>query len=108
MWLATMRPENAASRGDKSARGLRGMITANAGLRVAFELIERYADAFPVGFADTLIAADQRGEGDRLGRGKSRIPPGPVLLRQKLQDLHEAGILTDEEFEAKKALLQGR
>ena len=25
---------------------------------------------------------------------------------QKLQDLHEAGILTDEEFEAKKALLQ--
>ena len=27
---------------------------------------------------------------------------------QKLQDLHEAGILTDEEFEAKKALLQGR
>ena len=27
---------------------------------------------------------------------------------QKLQDLHEAGILTDDEFEAKKALLQGR
>jgi uncharacterized membrane protein YeaQ/YmgE (transglycosylase-associated protein family) len=27
---------------------------------------------------------------------------------QKLQELHEAGILTDEEFEAKKALLQGR
>ena len=27
---------------------------------------------------------------------------------QKLQDLHEAGILTDEEFEAKKAQLQGR
>jgi uncharacterized membrane protein YeaQ/YmgE (transglycosylase-associated protein family) len=26
---------------------------------------------------------------------------------QKLRDLHEAGILTDEEFEAKKALLQG-
>lgn len=25
---------------------------------------------------------------------------------QKLRDLHEAGILTDEEFEAKKALLQ--
>ena len=27
---------------------------------------------------------------------------------QKLRDLHEAGILTDEEFEAKKALLEGR
>jgi uncharacterized membrane protein YeaQ/YmgE (transglycosylase-associated protein family) len=27
---------------------------------------------------------------------------------QKLQDLHAAGIHTDEEFEAKKALLQGR
>ena len=25
---------------------------------------------------------------------------------QKLRDLHEAGILTDEEFEAKKAQLQ--
>jgi uncharacterized membrane protein YeaQ/YmgE (transglycosylase-associated protein family) len=27
---------------------------------------------------------------------------------QKLSDLHEAGILTDEEFEAKKVQLQGR
>ena len=27
---------------------------------------------------------------------------------RKLRDLHEAGILTDEEFEAKKAQLQGR
>jgi uncharacterized membrane protein YeaQ/YmgE (transglycosylase-associated protein family) len=27
---------------------------------------------------------------------------------QKLRDLHEAGILTDEEFEAKKAQLQGQ
>jgi hypothetical protein len=26
---------------------------------------------------------------------------------RKLRDLHEAGILTDEEFEAKKAQLQG-
>ena len=26
---------------------------------------------------------------------------------QKLRDLHDAGILTDEEFEAKKALLEG-
>jgi hypothetical protein len=29
-------------------------------------------------------------------------------MLQKLQDLHEAGVLTDEEFEAKKAQLQGR
>ena len=27
---------------------------------------------------------------------------------QKLEDLHEAGILTDEELEEKKAKLQGR
>jgi len=27
---------------------------------------------------------------------------------EKLRDLHDAGILTDEEFEAKKALLEGR
>jgi uncharacterized membrane protein YeaQ/YmgE (transglycosylase-associated protein family) len=32
----------------------------------------------------------------------------PESHLQKLQDLHEAGILTDEEFEEKKAQLQGR
>jgi uncharacterized membrane protein YeaQ/YmgE (transglycosylase-associated protein family) len=32
----------------------------------------------------------------------------PESNLQKLQDLHEAGILTDEEFEAKKELLQAR
>jgi uncharacterized membrane protein YeaQ/YmgE (transglycosylase-associated protein family) len=32
----------------------------------------------------------------------------PDANLRKLNDLHEAGILTDEEFEAKKAQLQGR
>src|SRR5271157_5965438 len=32
-------------------------------------------------FADALIAADQRGERDRFGRGKGRIPSGSVLHR---------------------------
>src|SRR5713226_3457162 len=57
------------------------MIAADAGLRVVFELVEGNADALPVRFADTLIAADKRGERDRFGRGKGRIPPGPVLHR---------------------------
>ena len=64
---------------DKLARGLRRMIAADAGLRVVFELIEGNADALPVRFADTLIAADKRGERDRFGRGKSGIPSGAML-----------------------------
>ena len=48
--------------GDKPARGLGRMIAADAGLRVVFELVEGYADALPVRFADTLIAADKRGK----------------------------------------------
>jgi len=47
--------------GDEPASGLRRMITADPGLRVAFELVEGNADAFPMRFADTLIATDQRG-----------------------------------------------
>src|ERR1022692_3317720 len=65
--------------GDKLARGLRRMIAADAGLRVVFELVKGNVDAVPVRFADTLIAADKRGERDRFGRGKGRIPPGSVL-----------------------------
>src|SRR5579863_8073931 len=47
--------------GYKSASGFGGMIAADAGLRVLFELVEGYADALPVGFTDTLIAADKGG-----------------------------------------------
>ena len=47
--------------GYKFASGLGRMIAADAGLRVVFELVEGNADALPVGFTDTLIAADQRG-----------------------------------------------
>ena len=54
-------------RGDKLARGLGRMIAADAGLSVVFELVESYADALPVRFADTLIATDQRGERDGFG-----------------------------------------
>src|SRR5271166_4268778 len=45
----------------KFASGLGRMIAADAGLRVVFELVEGNADALPVGFTDTLIAADERG-----------------------------------------------
>jgi hypothetical protein len=44
--------------GDKLARGLGRMIAADAGLRVVFELVEGNADAFPMRFADAVIAAD--------------------------------------------------
>ena len=57
--------------GDKLARGLGWMITADAGLRVAFELVEGNADALAMRFADTLIAADQRGERNGFGRQPS-------------------------------------
>ena len=67
--------------GDKFARGLGRMIAADAGLRVVFQLVEGNADALPVRFADTLIAADKRGERDGFGRGKGRIPTGSVLHR---------------------------
>ena len=65
--------------GDKLACGLGWVIAADARLRVVFELVKGNADAFPVCFADTLIAADKRGERDRFGRGKGRIPAGAVL-----------------------------
>jgi hypothetical protein len=42
------------------------MIATNAGLCVVFELVESDADALPVRFAYTLIAADKRGERDGL------------------------------------------
>jgi hypothetical protein len=45
--------------GYKFASGLGRMIAADAGLRVVFELVESNADALPVGFTDTLIAADE-------------------------------------------------
>jgi len=60
---------------EKFAGGLGRMIAADAGLRVAFELVEGNANALAMRFTDALIAADQRGERDRFGRGKSGIHP---------------------------------
>src|SRR5216684_8735053 len=57
------------------------MIASNSGLRIVFELVESNTYAFAMRFADTLIAADQRGERDGFGRGKGRIPPCSVLHR---------------------------
>src|SRR5208282_5235810 len=67
--------------GYKPACSLGRMITADAGLRVLFKLIESHADALPVRIANTLIAADKRSERDRFGGGKGRIPASPVLHR---------------------------
>ena len=47
--------------GYKFASGFGRMIASDAGLCVAFELVEGNADALPVGFTDTLIAADKGG-----------------------------------------------
>lgn len=63
------------------ARSFSRMIAADPRLRVPLQLVKSYADALPVRFADTFIAADKRGERDRFGRGKGRIPPGSVLHR---------------------------
>jgi uncharacterized membrane protein YeaQ/YmgE (transglycosylase-associated protein family) len=41
-------------------------------------------------------------------QGQAPVPSDPDSNLRKLTDLHDAGILTDEEFEAKKAQLQGR
>ncbi len=69
--------------GDKLASGFGRMVAADAGLRVAFKLVEGNADALAMRFADTLIAADKRGERDGFGRGKSGIPSG-ARLRPRL------------------------
>lgn len=54
---------------------------------------------------------EQRQQLEDMAR-RARFEQGPAAtgdsMLQKLQDLHEAGVLTDEEFEAKKAQLQGR
>jgi uncharacterized membrane protein YeaQ/YmgE (transglycosylase-associated protein family) len=54
---------------------------------------------------------EQRQQLEDMAR-KARFEQGPPAnsdsMLQKLQDLHEAGVLTDEEFEAKKAQLPGR
>jgi uncharacterized membrane protein YeaQ/YmgE (transglycosylase-associated protein family) len=53
---------------------------------------------------------ERRQELEDMAR-KMRFQQGSTTTEsnlQKLQDLHEAGILTDEEFEAKKAQLQAR
>src|SRR5271166_222975 len=68
--------------GDRFAGGLGRMIAADAGLRVAFELVEGNANALAMRFTDALIAADQRGERDRFGCGKSGIPSGAMLHRR--------------------------
>jgi uncharacterized membrane protein YeaQ/YmgE (transglycosylase-associated protein family) len=53
---------------------------------------------------------EQRQQLEDMAR-KARFEQGPASnesILKKLQDLHEAGVLTDEEFEAKKAQLPGR
>jgi hypothetical protein len=54
---------------------------SDPGLRIVFELVEGNADAFAMRFAEALIAADRRGQRDRLGSRECPIPPGTVLHR---------------------------
>jgi uncharacterized membrane protein YeaQ/YmgE (transglycosylase-associated protein family) len=53
---------------------------------------------------------ERRGKMEEMLRRAQSQQAGASLESnlQKLRDLHDAGILTDEEFEAKKSLLEGR
>jgi uncharacterized membrane protein YeaQ/YmgE (transglycosylase-associated protein family) len=53
---------------------------------------------------------ERRGKMEEMLRQAQSQQAGASLESnlQKLRDLHDAGILTDEEFEAKKSLLEGR
>jgi uncharacterized membrane protein YeaQ/YmgE (transglycosylase-associated protein family) len=45
---------------------------------------------------------------DMLKQAQTQAGTAVESNLQKLRDLHDAGLLTDEEFEAKKALVEGR
>jgi len=53
--------------GNEFASGLGGIVAANARLRIPFQLRERDGHSLPVGRANTVIASDKCGQGNRLG-----------------------------------------
>jgi hypothetical protein len=66
---------------DELACGFSRPIAAHAGLRISFQLIQGDTHRFAVGRAHPVIATNQRGQRNGFWRGKSRVPPGPVLDR---------------------------
>ena len=65
--------------GDEFGRRLGRMVSADASLRVVFELLQGDANALAVGRTHIVVAADKRGKRDGFGRGKRRIPTGSML-----------------------------
>ncbi len=65
--------------GDEFACCLRRMDIADARLRVSLQFPKRRADALPVGFPHTIIAAHESGNRYRLRRGERGVPPGAML-----------------------------
>src|SRR5665213_4234825 len=66
---------------DELAGSFGGMIAADASLRVTLQLRKGDGHGLPVGFADTVIAANKGGQRHRLGSRKGSVPSCPVLHR---------------------------
>jgi hypothetical protein len=68
-------------RGNKLARCFGRMVAADPRLRIPLKLGERRRNRCAMGLTHPLIAANKRGQRDRLRRGKSRVPTCPVFDR---------------------------
>src|SRR5580693_3768302 len=68
-------------RGDKLPGRFGGMVAANAGLRVLFQLVQSDVDGLAVRLPHPVVAADKRGQRDGLRRGKGSVPSGAMLNR---------------------------
>ena len=60
---------------------LGGVVAADPRVSVLLQLFKCRRDGGSVSLFDPLVSSDQGGQGDRLRRGKGRIPPGPMLDR---------------------------
>ena len=65
--------------GDELAGGFGGMVAADPRLRVPFQLAESGRDRHAVSLAHPAVAANKRGERNRLGRGEGRVPTGAMF-----------------------------
>ena len=64
---------------DELAGGLGGTIATDPRLRVPLQLAESGRDRHAVSLADPAVAANKRGQRNRLRRTEGRIPPGAML-----------------------------
>ena len=66
-------------RRDELARRLRRVDIAYTGLSVAFQFSQRRTHTLPVGQSHLVVAAYQRSQRYRFGRGERRIPPSAMF-----------------------------